>query len=95
MDTDTLRLAVFLAMLGGMALWEFAAPDRRAEIPRLIRWTNNLGILALDTALVRLLILNETVCALVTHDFPSTACPKRNYLHVFDDVRWRMQAAIA
>jgi len=55
MDADTIRLPVFLAVLGGLALWEFAAPDRRAEIPRLIRWTNNIGILALDTLLVRLL----------------------------------------
>jgi len=56
MDADTLRLTAFLAILGALALWESAAPDRRAEIPRLIRWTNNIAILALDTVLVRLLI---------------------------------------
>ncbi|MBD1204879.1 MAG: sterol desaturase family protein [Rhodobacteraceae bacterium] len=53
---ETLRLAAFLAILAAMAAWEFAAPDRRAEIPSLIRWTNNLALVALDTALVRLLI---------------------------------------
>ena len=55
-SADLLRLLAFLGTLAAMALWEFAAPDRRAEIPRLIRWTNNLALVALDTALVRLLI---------------------------------------
>jgi sterol desaturase/sphingolipid hydroxylase (fatty acid hydroxylase superfamily) len=37
-----------------MAIWEAAAPRRRREIPRLIRWSNNLAIVAIDTLLVRL-----------------------------------------
>lgn len=49
-----LRLAVFLGVLAGMALWEFAAPRRRQEIPRVIRWTNNLALVALDTIVLRL-----------------------------------------
>ncbi len=49
-----LRLAVFLGILIVMAIWEVAAPRRRIEIPRLIRWTNNLGVVVLDTILVRL-----------------------------------------
>jgi len=55
-SADLMRLLAFLGTLAVMALWEFAAPDRRAEIPRLIRWTNNLALVAIDTALVRLLI---------------------------------------
>lgn len=55
-DADTLRLTAFLGSLAVMAAWELAAPDRRADIPRLIRWTNNLALVAIDTALVRLLI---------------------------------------
>jgi hypothetical protein len=39
-----LRLAVFLGVLVAMALWELATPRRRQEIPRVIRWTNNLGL---------------------------------------------------
>jgi len=31
-----------------------AAPRRRREIPRLLRWTNNLGIVVIDTIVVRL-----------------------------------------
>lgn len=50
----TLRLAAFLGVLGLMALWEVAAPRRRREIPRVIRWTNNLALVVLDTAILRL-----------------------------------------
>jgi sterol desaturase/sphingolipid hydroxylase (fatty acid hydroxylase superfamily) len=49
-----LRLGVFLAVLAAMAAWEIAAPRRRREIPRLLRWSNNLAIVALDTVIVRL-----------------------------------------
>tara|TARA_R110002094_G_C4854077_1_gene207168 strand:- start:78 stop:851 length:774 start_codon:yes stop_codon:yes gene_type:complete len=37
-----------------MALWEIAAPRRRREIPRVIRWTNNLALVVVDTAILRL-----------------------------------------
>jgi len=50
----TLRLAAFLGVLAIMALWEIAAPRRRREIPRVIRWTNNLALVAVDTAILRL-----------------------------------------
>lgn len=53
-NESTVRLGVFLAILFVMALWEFAAPRRRLEIPRLIRWTNNLALVFIDTLLVRL-----------------------------------------
>ena len=51
---DTIRLAVFLGVLAVMALWELAAPNRRAEIPRLLRWSNNLALVAIDTLALRL-----------------------------------------
>jgi sterol desaturase/sphingolipid hydroxylase (fatty acid hydroxylase superfamily) len=49
-----IRMAFFLGVLLAMALWEVAAPRRRREIPRLIRWSNNLGVVVVDTLLVRL-----------------------------------------
>jgi sterol desaturase/sphingolipid hydroxylase (fatty acid hydroxylase superfamily) len=49
-----LRLIAFLGVLVAMALWELAAPRRRQEIPRVIRWTNNLGLVMIDTILLRL-----------------------------------------
>ncbi len=49
-----LRLFVFLGVLIAMALWELAAPRRRQQIPRVIRWTNNLGLVVVDTIVLRL-----------------------------------------
>ena len=51
----TVRVGAFLTVLAVMALWEVAAPRRRREIPRLFRWSNNLGIVVIDTLAVRLL----------------------------------------
>jgi sterol desaturase/sphingolipid hydroxylase (fatty acid hydroxylase superfamily) len=50
----TIRLAIFLGVLAAMALWEVAAPRRRREIPRVIRWTNNLALVVVDTIILRL-----------------------------------------
>jgi sterol desaturase/sphingolipid hydroxylase (fatty acid hydroxylase superfamily) len=49
-----IRMGFFLSILTGMAAWERVAPRRRHEIPRLLRWGSNLGIVALNTVLVRL-----------------------------------------
>ncbi|SDG42366.1 Sterol desaturase/sphingolipid hydroxylase, fatty acid hydroxylase superfamily [Limimonas halophila] len=53
-NEPTIRLGVFLGILVAMAAWEVAAPRRRREIPRLVRWTNNFGVVVVDTILVRL-----------------------------------------
>lgn len=49
-----LRLSVFLAVLVGMMAWELAAPRRRLDVPRVIRWSNNLALVIIDTAILRL-----------------------------------------
>ncbi len=36
-----------------MAVWEFSAPRRRREIPRLLRWSNNIALVVIDTILLR------------------------------------------
>src|SRR4051794_29049987 len=51
-----LRLGFFLGILLAMALWEVLAPRRWQEIGRLRRWPNNLGLVVLDTLIVRLLL---------------------------------------
>lgn len=48
-----IRLAVFLGVFSLMALWETASPRRRRDIPRLLRWSGNLGLVAINTALLR------------------------------------------
>jgi len=54
LNEPLIRLAAFLGVLALMAAWEVAAPRRRSEIPRLIRWSNNLGLVVLDTVVLRL-----------------------------------------
>lgn len=49
-----IRMSFFLGILVSMAVWELLAPRRRAEIPRVVRWANNLGLVVLDTIIVRL-----------------------------------------
>ena len=50
-----IRIGAFAGVLGVMALWEIAAPRRVVTIPRSLRWTNNLAIVALNSILLRLL----------------------------------------
>lgn len=49
-----IRLAAFASILALMALWESLAPRRRQVIGRMRRWPSNLGIVALNTLVVRL-----------------------------------------
>jgi sterol desaturase/sphingolipid hydroxylase (fatty acid hydroxylase superfamily) len=53
-NETAIRIWCFLGVLVAMAVWELAAPRRRREIPRALRWTNNLGVIVVDTVLVRL-----------------------------------------
>ena len=53
-NEPVIRMVIFLGVLASMAIWEVAAPRRRQEIPRLLRWTNNFALVIVDTILVRL-----------------------------------------
>jgi len=48
-----IRLSFFLGVLIIMAIWEVAMPRRRVEIPRVLRWSNNLALVVVDTLVVR------------------------------------------
>jgi sterol desaturase/sphingolipid hydroxylase (fatty acid hydroxylase superfamily) len=50
-----LRLSAFLAVLAAMAGWELIAPSRALKLPRRSRWPANLGIVVLNTVILRLL----------------------------------------
>jgi sterol desaturase/sphingolipid hydroxylase (fatty acid hydroxylase superfamily) len=58
-----IRLVAFVSIFAAMALWELLAPRRRQTIGRLKRWPGNLGIVVLDTMLVRLVLPAEAVGA--------------------------------
>jgi sterol desaturase/sphingolipid hydroxylase (fatty acid hydroxylase superfamily) len=50
-----IRLSAFAGIFTLMAVWEFIAPRRVLSVGRQPRWPSNLGIVVLDTALVRVL----------------------------------------
>jgi sterol desaturase/sphingolipid hydroxylase (fatty acid hydroxylase superfamily) len=50
------RLAAFIVVFTAMALWEAAVPRRPRSCSRLLRWPSNLAIVALNTALTRILL---------------------------------------
>ena len=50
-----IRLAAFAAVLALMALWEWTSPRRPLSQSRRRRWPGNLGLVAVDTVLVRVL----------------------------------------
>ncbi|WP_144186508.1 sterol desaturase family protein [Elioraea rosea] len=49
------RLGVFVSVLIAMAAWELLAPRRHQAHGRTSRWPSNLGIVALDSLIVRVL----------------------------------------
>src|SRR5690606_40054059 len=50
-----IRLGSFVGIFLVMAAWEVLAPRRTRTLSRLVRWTNNLGLVALNTVVVRLI----------------------------------------
>lgn len=56
-----IRLTGFVGVFAVMALWEILAPRRQRGFSRWIRWPNNLGIIALDTVVARLLFPTAAV----------------------------------
>jgi sterol desaturase/sphingolipid hydroxylase (fatty acid hydroxylase superfamily) len=49
------RLLAFALVMAAMALWEYRSPRRPLTIGRSVRWPANLGVLLIDTLLVRVL----------------------------------------
>jgi sterol desaturase/sphingolipid hydroxylase (fatty acid hydroxylase superfamily) len=56
-----LRLAAFALVLAAMAAWEALAPRRARTLTRRRRWPGNLGIVALNTVIVRALFPTAAV----------------------------------
>ena len=48
------RLSAFLGVFALVASWEFVAPRRPLRVSKTVRWTSNIGIVVLDTILLRL-----------------------------------------
>jgi len=50
-----IRLGFFLGVFAVIGLWELAAPRRVLTVSKGLRWASNLGIVVLNTVLLRLL----------------------------------------
>jgi len=50
----TIRLSFFLGVFALVGLWEVAAPRRALTVSKPLRWANNLGLVVLNTVLLRL-----------------------------------------
>ena len=50
-----IRLGVFAFVFVTMLLWELLAPRRVLSVSRALRWTSNLGLLVLNTVVLRLM----------------------------------------
>src|SRR5262252_3293503 len=51
-----IRLGAFAGVFAAMAVWELLTPRRRPATGRNWRWPNNLGVMAVDVVLVRILL---------------------------------------
>ena len=54
-NEPTLRLGCFFGILAVMALWEVVAPRRALSQSKAVRWYSNLGIVVVNSLVVRLL----------------------------------------
>ena len=57
----TIRLGFFLGVFAIMAGWEALLPRRARSVSRWVRWPSNLGIVAVNTLLLRVLIPTAAV----------------------------------
>ncbi len=53
---DTIRLAFFLGTFAVMATWEALSPRRRRAFGRLRRWPSNVGIVVLNSLLLKVVL---------------------------------------
>ena len=51
----TIRLCFFAGVFVVMAAWEIFAPRRALTVSKAVRWANNLGLVLLNTVLLRLM----------------------------------------
>lgn len=51
----TVRLSIFFGVFAVMALWEFIAPRRALTVSKVVRWTNNIALVFLNSIVLRLL----------------------------------------
>ncbi len=56
-----IRLGIFAGVFAVVVLWEIVAPRRPRSVSRWVRWPSNLGIVAFNTVLLRILMPTAAV----------------------------------
>ena len=54
-NEPAIRLGFFFAVFAIVALWELAAPRRALTVSKALRWSSNLGLVVINTMVIRLL----------------------------------------
>jgi len=54
-NEPVIRMSFFFGILAVMAIWEILAPRRALTVSKSLRWGSNLGIVVLNTLILRLL----------------------------------------
>jgi len=60
-NEPVIRFAILLGIFAAMAAWEIFAPRRDQKLARRARWPGNIGIVVLDSVLVRLVFPTTAV----------------------------------
>lgn len=55
LNETSIRLTFFFGVFAIMAAWEIKKPCRTLKVPKLTRWVNNLGLVFLNSFILRLL----------------------------------------
>lgn len=56
-----IRLGFFFGIFAVMAVWELVAPRRALTVSKALRWVNNLGVVGLNTVLLRIIFPTAAV----------------------------------
>ena len=54
-NEPAIRMGFFVGVFALVALWELVAPQRRLTVSKALRWSSNLGLVVLNTVLLRLM----------------------------------------
>jgi len=54
-NEKAIRMGFFFGILAIMAIWELLAPRRALTVSKTVRWLNNIGLVFLNSAIVRLI----------------------------------------
>jgi sterol desaturase/sphingolipid hydroxylase (fatty acid hydroxylase superfamily) len=60
-NEPAIRLGFFLGIFAVMAVWELIAPRRALTVSKVVRWSNNLGLVFLNSFVVRLIFPTAAV----------------------------------